>query len=192
MTASRNSGRRSLLLLALLFFGPLAAAMFLYYSDVGWRPAATVERGLLLQPAVQLPETTLGEAQPPSEVLQLRGRWGLLYVAAEDCDALCQDALTTMRQVRLALGKDMGRIMRVLFVPQASPALASLFEEHPGITVSPRSESADLQDLIGTPLAGELFISDPQGNLVMRFPPGTSIEDIHADLKHLLKLSRIG
>jgi hypothetical protein len=180
------------LLLALLFFGPLAAAAFLYYSDLGWRPAATVERGQLYQPPVQLPDTNLGTSVEQSEQSRLRGRWGLLYVSAERCDADCRDALTIMRQVRLAFGKDMGRIARVLLVAGSLPALDAFYEEFPGMVVSPGSESGDIQQLIGGSVSGEIFISDPQGNLVMRFPPGTSIQDIHKDLKHLLKLSRIG
>jgi hypothetical protein len=37
-----------------------------------------------------------------------------------------------------------------------------------------------------------VFIADPLGNLVMRFPAGTGMKDLHKDLALLLKASRIG
>jgi hypothetical protein len=39
---------------------------------------------------------------------------------------------------------------------------------------------------------GDVFIVDPLGNLVMRFPAGTTMKDIHTDLELLLKASQIG
>ena len=39
---------------------------------------------------------------------------------------------------------------------------------------------------------GDVFVADPLGNLVLRFPAGTAMKDMHADLKLLLKASQIG
>ena len=40
--------------------------------------------------------------------------------------------------------------------------------------------------------AGDLFLTDPLGNLVMRYPAGTTMKGMHGDLQHLLSVSTIG
>jgi hypothetical protein len=46
--------------------------------------------------------------------------------------------------------------------------------------------------VVGETRPGEIFLADPLGNLVMRYPAGTGMKGIHGDLKHLLAISTIG
>ena len=39
---------------------------------------------------------------------------------------------------------------------------------------------------------GDVFITDPLGNVVLRFPSGAPMKDMHEDLSLLLKASQIG
>jgi hypothetical protein len=39
---------------------------------------------------------------------------------------------------------------------------------------------------------GDVFIADPLGNVVLRFPAGAAMKDMHEDLALLLKASQIG
>ena len=43
-----------------------------------------------------------------------------------------------------------------------------------------------------TPLESALLLMDPQGNLVLYYPPGFDPYGLVKDLKHLLKVSQIG
>jgi len=42
------------------------------------------------------------------------------------------------------------------------------------------------------PLQNAIYLVDPLGNLMMRFPPDLEPKSLLKDLKHLLKVSRIG
>ncbi|MEN8261544.1 MAG: hypothetical protein ABFS02_13370, partial [Pseudomonadota bacterium] len=44
----------------------------------------------------------------------------------------------------------------------------------------------------GEPIEGALFIMDPFGNLMMRYPPGFDPYGVKKDLSHLLRVSQIG
>jgi hypothetical protein len=66
--------------------------------------------------------------------------------------------------------------------------------EHPGIvTVEAGSPArAALDAALGPGSAGAVYVADPLGNVIMRFPAGTPMKDLHKDLSLLLKASRIG
>ena len=49
--AAVRRGRRQLVVLAALFFVPLAVAFWLYYGPHGWRPAGGTNKGELIDPA---------------------------------------------------------------------------------------------------------------------------------------------
>jgi hypothetical protein len=187
MTDPRQKGRRALLLLALVFFGPLAVAITIYFSDFAWRPAATTEHGVLFQPPPRIADHALAPAG------QLEGKWSLIYLGEGACNDACREALTTMRQVRLALAQDADRVQRVFFPTGAPPDPAYLQAEHSGLLVT-RDDAgvAAFAATVGAHRDGEIFLADPRRNLVLRYPTGTAMRDIHKDLQRLLKVSRIG
>jgi hypothetical protein len=188
-----HRGRRTLLLLALVFLGPMAIAMLLYFTGFRWRPEATTEHGVLYRPARPLPESTMQLADAPATSVPLAGKWTLIHIGPGHCDAACRTALVEMRQVRRALGRDRDRVQRLYLVTTGTADLAFLAAEHAGIGVlGPGPEAAALVDIAGGAAAGEIFLADPLGNLVMRYPAGAGMEGIHADLARLLKISTIG
>jgi hypothetical protein len=67
-----------------------------------------------------------------------------------------------------------------------SPALLA---QHPGLVVV-RVARTELGQLPGG--AGTLYLVDPLGNLVLRYPDDPDIKGIAKDLTRLLKASRIG
>ena len=193
MIEAVHKGRRTLLLLASVFLGPMAVAMALYYTGFQWRPEGTTEHGVLFQPPRPMPDLGMEVMDEIGGSAQLHGRWTLIYVGPGPCDAGCREALVTMRQVRRALGRDLDRVQRLYLVTDGTPDRQFLRAEHPGAAVV-RDDAAvtSLTSIIGTVRSGDIFLSDPLGNLVMRYPAGSTMKDIHTDLKHLLKLSTIG
>ncbi len=183
-------GRRTLVLLAIVFLGPMAVAMGLYFSDFQWRPQDTTEHGVLYRPA--RPVAVLGPTGNPGEDAP-RGKWALIYIGPGACPAECRQALIAMRQVRRALGRDLDRIERLFVVTTGAPDPAFLESEHDGIKVITDGNAvAEIVTIAGEIGEGDLLLADPLGNLVMRYPAGTPMKGIHADLQRLLKISTIG
>jgi cytochrome oxidase Cu insertion factor (SCO1/SenC/PrrC family) len=199
-TASALRRRSSVLLLALVFLLPLAAAFYLYYGPLPWRPAHSVNHGALIDPARPLP--AVGLPTIDGGVLAedfLRHRWTLIYVGRGDCDERCHDALYQIRQVRLALNSDMDRVQRLFIAAEPCCDRGFLSREHNGLVVvraaTPATGSllAVFPDDTGPVTgAGRIYIADPLGNLMMVHPRDSNPKYLLEDLKRLLKLSQIG
>ncbi len=183
-------GRLALVLLIALFVAPLAAAWLLVGQ---WRPVGQAQHGELLVPARPLP------LLPGGATDALHGRWTLAYLAAgSGCDAACRAALTAMRQVRLATGKDIERVQRLALWPAAPAADTDgwLAAEQPGLVSAVADDTVRRAFVDAFTVPGEaggwIYLVDPLGNLVMRYradAPGRGMLD---DLTRLLKLSKIG
>jgi hypothetical protein len=181
-------------LVALLFFGPMVAAMVMYFTGgTGFLPQGSVAHGTLLPSPKRLPGAPM--TLPDGRTLSFEGRWALIYVDGGACDADCQDGLYRTRQVRRALGKENFRVQRVFVTTDGgqpdSQLLASQHPELALVDVRVPDREAVLASL-GEYGPGDVFIADPMGNVVLRFAPGTAMKDMHKDLSHLLKASQIG
>jgi hypothetical protein len=180
-------------LLALLFFGPLAIAIAMYYwGGVPWRPSGSVAHGTLLSEPRTLPSEVVLLAD--GAAAGFTGKWSLMYVGRGDCDDACKEGLYRTRQVRRALGKEMDRVQRFFIATGGTPNPGFIAADHPGLLVM--AEGLAARDVVlatlGAFAEGEVFIADPLGNVVLRFPAGTAMKDMHNDLKLLLKASQIG
>lgn len=186
-------GRRTLLLLALVFVGPMALAMGLYFSDFQWRPRATTEHGELYRPARPLPDFAITLPANPGGNATLHGKWTLLHLGPGECGTECRDALVATRQVRRALGRDMERVQRVFLVTSGNADRAVLAAEQPDMGLAGTApDTAGVLAVVGAASPGEVYLIDPLGNLVMRYPTHTTMKGMHADLQRLLKVSTIG
>ena len=123
---ARRRGRRQLLLLAALFFIPLALAFWLYYGPGNWHPVGGTNQGDLIDPAVTLPLAALSTADGTTLAPDfLRGKWTMLYIGDGACDQHRRKALYVSRQSRIALNKDMQRIQRVFLATSHSATALS-------------------------------------------------------------------
>ena len=186
--AKPTRGRLQFLLIALVFFGPLLFAAWLYYQGGALQPAEKANHGTLLEPIVNL-----GDEVPNSEILEHRA-WLLLYSSDSACDETCMEALYTSRQSRLMLGKEMDRVLRVFLHGEQAPDNLITAEEHKGlITLQDAPLQRVLQKKKPEALAGGgYYLVDPHDNLVMYFGPDIDPRHMVDDIKRLLKLSRIG
>jgi len=200
--------RAQMLLIASVFFGPLAVATWMYYSGA-FLPEGRTNHGALLEPivnvVVEVPSSAVGK--------QGDGYWVLIYANDGECTEVCRQALYTLRQSQKMLGKEMDRLKRVFLHGVSSPDTVFLADEHAGLTVlrdddlsallnnkKPATLSLrddDLSALLNnkkpaTLSSGGYFLMDPLGNLVMYFEPETDPSDMVGDIKRLLNLSRIG
>lgn len=169
---------------------PIVAALFFYYLSP---PEARMNHGDLLQPA-PLPAQPL-PLLPGGEFRfeQMKGKWLLLQIDSGNCDVHCREKLYAMRQVRLAQGKDMVRLERVWLVSDASIPAADLLAEYDGMLVV-RAAGSEVLAAFPAPAdrTAHLYVVDPQGNLMMRFPEKPDPTRMIKDLQRLLRPSRIG
>jgi len=184
-----GGGRLQIGIIALVFFGPMILATWMY-STGKLQPAARTNYGVLIEPIVAL-EDILSNSTNPDDPQQA---WRLLYMNMAVCDATCTEALYRQRQIRLMLGKDMDRISRLFLHGTASTDKVTRSNEDAGLITINNKGLAELLEgkrPSETP-AGGIFLIDPLDNLIMYFSPDLTPGDIADDLKHLLELSRIG
>ena len=98
--------------------------------------------------------------------------------------------------MRYLLHRDLDRVRRILLYTGAPPDPAFVAEQHPDLLVADAT-GGDAPALIASLPApavpgNAVYLVDPLGNLMMRYPATGSWQDMHKDLKKLLKLSRIG
>ena len=95
-------------------------------------------------------------------------RWTLLAAEASPCDPGCLEKIAAMRQVRLALGRNASRVEALVLAPEAIARA--------GVAID----------------AGHIYLADPHGNVMMRWPARPDRKRMLRDLERLLKASQIG
>jgi cytochrome oxidase Cu insertion factor (SCO1/SenC/PrrC family) len=195
MSDARARGRRNVLLMAALFFVPVIAVFAMYYGGL-WSPSGSSAKGELVHPARPLEIADLRHADGAAAGLEaFQGKWSLTYIGDGRCDEACRTALTYGRQTRIAVGKDVDRVQRVLLATGNCCDRQYLDAEQPGIVILDASSPGAQKLLAQFPgeHATSLYIVDPLGNLMMRHDATQVInKNLLSDLKKLLKLSHIG
>jgi cytochrome oxidase Cu insertion factor (SCO1/SenC/PrrC family) len=181
-------GRYTLALIFLVGVVPLLGSYALYLF---WRPAKFVNYGELIEP-VPLAEVVLSERGGGEfRFGELRGRWVLLTVDRGACDSHCRQKLLHMRQVRLAQGADQDRVERLWLVSDGLRPPAGLDREFHGTRTVLLEERGFLARLPAVRSPSEhIYLVDPMGNLMMRFPHLADPNRMKKDLGRLLRLSQ--
>lgn len=181
--------RAKLLAIMALFALPIVASTVAYHF---YRPEGTTNHGELLAPPVAITAATLLRPDgKPFRFEELRGKWVLIASDAGSCPAACLAKLATLRQVRLALGRNAARVARVFVADDSRPVDPAAMAPFEGtILVAPPAGTL----LPPVPLndRAHLYLVDPLGNVMLRFPAGAEPRGLHKDLERLLKASQIG
>ena len=173
-------GRLKLALLAAFFLLPMGASWVIWHFELA--PGAAGNYGTLLSPR---------PAALPS-LAGLKGKWVLVQFDAGACAAACERKHYFMRQVRRAQGKEMervGRLWVIVDAAQPSPALLAAIE---GTVVAGEGAAPAASFPAERAVTEHIYLVDPLGNLMMRFPPDPDPARVIKDLKHLLKFSGFG
>lgn len=182
--------RTKFLLMLGFFAAPMVAAWLAYF---GWHPDKHKNYGSLLKVApLAYTQGTLVDGAP-YKLDALQGKWLMVYIGGATCDAHCQKQLYYMRQSRISLGKDQDRVKRVWVLADAARPNPALVKIQTGLIVWRPAQSAFLQQFPGAQAgAHHVYIVDPLGNLMMRFPENVDPKRLIKDMKLLLKASQIG
>ena len=187
-SASTRSGRMKMLLLLLVSAAPVLASYFTYYVV---RPDGRRNHGELIDPQRALPDVAVTAFDGTSfQLSTLKGQWLLVTVAGGACDAKCEKNLYLSRQLREALGKDKGRVDWVWLrndTADVSPSLRSAVSTATVLQVPGADVAAWLQPAEGHALADHLYVVDPLGHWMMRFPAETDAKKMLKDLERLMR-----
>ncbi len=192
---SWQRGRWVVLALFLICAAPVIASYFTYYV-IKPRGGST-NYGALIDPQRPIPPTLTGTDERGREVAlaSLRGVWLLVMENGSLCDDACARKLYFMRQVRATQGGERQRITMVWLRSDAGSVDAKLLAAYPDtrrFIVDPAAVEAWLPADKGTQARDHIYLVDPSGNLMMRFPKDPDPSKIKNDMTKLLKWSSIG
>ena len=130
-----------------------------------------------------------------------KGRWLLVRIGAATCDKVCSEELYAMRQVRLMTGKNRSRVERLWLISNNltlnHASNINEFEGTWGLRIKDSDNFLNRLDTTSKKLNEQssykgLWLIDPQGHFMMRFPSNPDIKKMYKDLARLLKVSRTG
>lgn len=173
-------GRVKLALLAAFFALPVAAGWIAWWLELA--PGAAANYGTLITP----------RPLALAPLAALKGRWVLVQFDGGACGAWCERKLYFMRQVRRAQGKDMQRVERLWFVTDAVEPRAELRAATEGTVIVPRGAQFAAAFPAERSVADHIYLVDPLGNLMLRYPPDPDPSRMIQDLQRLLRVSGFG
>lgn len=187
---ARRRGRTTLLLIFAVAVAPFLLAWIAYLF---WEPARHMNHGELIEPR-QLPLTPLTMLDGrPFRLDEHRGKWVLIHADSGACAESCRKQLYYMRQVRLALGANRDRVERVWLLTDDRQPATEIAELYDGVALVKAAGSALVSALPAADGPNDhVYLVDPLGNLMLRFPKDPDPKGMLKDLQRLLKVSRIG
>ena len=184
------TGRWKMIAVLLVCASPVIASYFTYYVI---RPEGRRNYGELIQPQQPLPAFHATDMQ--GQVLPLTSlthQWLIISVADSACNTQCEQHLYLSRQLRESLGKDKDRMDWVWLrtgdadVPQSMRAGLSTATV---LKVTQADVQTWLQPAAGQAVEDHLYVVDPMGNWMMRFPANIDPLKARKDLERLLRSS---
>ena len=202
--ARQRKGRMMMLAIVAIFVLPFfVLPLFMSPEKMG-----KTNKGILLDPPVAFSALQASDVnqrlldQPPQK------KWALLYIAPTMCEGIClaarDHALFALRQIPVALGRDLDRVQSLVVVSaDLDPAFAAQLKQDFSTLVVLHAQANALnnafaQVLSRTNALGNIYLMSPDGYIFMYYPAEADehisfqrAEDIRSDLKKSLQGSRI-
>lgn len=182
-----KTSRSTLFILLLVFAVPVVLAKLALSEN--WFNKASTNKGELIQPPV-----SFDVAYPQREA-----KWYLTYISDQPCQKECELALYSLQQIYTALGKDKDRVKAAAFFTETQQIQQAKASDYAQNLTLERIDSEPLNQLFPKDKVDNIFIVDALGNVILRYPLQVEKEaavmssrDVLADMRKLLKLSRIG
>lgn len=180
-----RSGKKVLLIMLLIFALPVIAAKLIL--SMNWYQPGVTNHGVLIDS--QLHYQDLGLTNPAQHT------WQIAYLLPQNCRDICQQQLHLLKQGHIALGKDQPRVMPVVIASNKKDLTALKDSGFVLLAAQNLWQQSEVQSFS----VQDFVLIDPLGQWVMRYPTVTIQDDLPgelkgllADLRKLLKLSRVG
>jgi hypothetical protein len=174
----------------LIFFAcaaPVALSFLTYYV---WKPEKLMNYGELLQSS---PSSSASSVATPAAIPNpgnpYQGKWVMLLIDEPSCPASCEKRLYAMRQIVRAMEVKKDKLAQLWVIFPAGAPKAELLAQY---------QNTDLlvHDLawlpkLPEPNIGRIFLIDPNGVLVLRYPADPDIKRMMKDVGRLLDVKRM-
>ncbi len=186
--AAQTKARRTLLAIVTVFALPLVFAWLITIGPLDWRPAKTVNYGVLLEPPLRLQSYGVMDAAGTELTVGAVARdWFLVVLHPAPCTEQCQGLLQIAERIRIAVGRDMSRITLVSLGPVNDipvPRTRSWLLPADGKLIGA------VRRAMGAPqFDSVLLIVDHRGRIILMYPPAEDGQGVLDDLKRLLRAS---
>jgi hypothetical protein len=161
-------------------------------------------KGHLIVPHVPIEQLQLTREGKPFGNQDV-AHWTLMYIAGENCQAICKDALFyQMKRTRMSLGKDSSRVQLAVVETQHNPALSDFLKQKVPDAILLKGQAPWVEAALKTAMAGALpfghvYIVSPDGLIFMWYDShpdkdGTILESRHIydDMMRTLRGSLTG
>jgi hypothetical protein len=188
-----TGGRLRMLMVLLVCAAPVIASYITFYV---LRPQSLKSFGELVLPVVSMPDIQATDLKgEPLALRSLTQQWLLVSVSGGACDSACQQNLYLQRQTRAALGRERDRTDWVWLITDDAPVDAALLaglQDAVVLRVSPAEVAKWLSPQAGQQLQDHLYLVDPHGDWMMRFPAHLQFDQaprMRKDWERLLRAS---
>ncbi len=178
----RARSRAVLLLVAAMFLGSFGVAAVLFFG--GWKPSHTRNVGEMLQPYPDLREVALQRADGTAwEWEPLDRHWHIVVAPPADCGAPCASLLDALHRVWVSEGRHAEKVEVLWFgdVPAGAAGFPGLVPMRPSDALQQRLPDVATADAL------PVYLVDPNGYVVLRYPPGFNPSGLRKDLGRVVK-----
>jgi hypothetical protein len=186
-------GRLWMVLVWIICAAPVVGSYLTFYVI---RPESRSSFGDLIEPQRPVPDLAARSLDGnPVNLMSLKGQWLLISVAGGACNSACEQHLYLQRQLRESVGREKDRVDWVWLVTDDAIVPNALRPALSGATVlavSQKALSRWLNADAGHQIDDHLYLVDPLGNWMMRFPAGLDLQSAakaKRDLDRLLRAS---
>ena len=184
-TAEVWKSRKNLLLLFSVFIIPVVLAKLAL--DNNWFNKAATNSGELLKQELSLAQLDIDDPA-------LKMKWLIIYQLPMPCDENCKQTIYGINQTFISLGREMDRVIPLgLYAAELNAdelgVLKEKFWKFDALSAASKAQLAP----------NSVYVSDPLGNVILKYAAPTSDEGVLAlgkamlsDLRKLLKYSRVG
>lgn len=191
IVARTKAGRFKMMVVLLLCAAPVIASYITYYFI---RPEGRLNYGELIEPQKPIPSLMVQDLNGNAVNLQsLKDQWLLISVSGAACNAQCQHHLYLQRQLREGLGKDKDRVEWLWLITDDAPidkALLPALKTATVLRISQAQLATWLDASTQKNLSDHLYLVDPIGNWMMRFPPQADMANAAKVKKDIEKVLR--
>jgi len=167
---------------------PVVASVILH--NIKFRPESTVNYGELLEVKAIHGQAHEIENNTIFREKQLHGKWSFIMIDSGHCEEYCQKKLYQMRQIRLTQNTEKDRINRIWIIDDQAMPTQEIKNEFKGTVLLTINDDQFLDQFpAASSRRDHIYLVDPMGNLMMRYPRDANPSKMANDIKLLLKLS---
>ena len=182
--------RITLIGLILIFFLPILLSWYLVFISDYKNKIGSVENGDLINPVVKIGEINVVNIKN-RQISYISNRWTLVFFVDKECNDDCQKKLYQARQIRLALGKNIDKVDRLL-ISKKSIDWTNMAENYSGqkileIVMKDYERVQNSFNLISDFSFNSFYLIDPYGFLMMSYPENSEPKGIIKDIERLIR-----